>query len=336
MRVHVLGGGSLGSLFAFHLSRAGVPTSLLLRPARMALLKGTTSSLRVTAKEPESDESCSVQCEPSEGEGAPIDLLIVSVKAFDVKSALAGIHTRLRATTSVVLLCNGALAVADELEPHSGPLLVATSTHGAWSRGARDVHHAGKGETWIGPLGRATPRPGLQSALLGGRALKVMGDARATATAQEFLANHGLGAHIEDAAATERRLWLKLAANAVLNPLTALWDCQNGEVLRRSEGREMTQAVCGEISDLASSLASSELQMSTAELVQFVHDCAAANALNYSSMHQDVKYGRRTEVEYLNGWIARKSVEVGITSKAWLGRNQELADAIRQRRSGRE
>ena len=88
-------------------------------------------------------------------------------------------------------------------------------------------------------------------------------------------------------------------------------------------------------SDLASSLASSELQLSTGELVQFVHDCAAANALNFSSMHQDVKYGRRTEAEYLNGWIARKSLEVGLPrKKSWLGRNEELAQAIMKRRSG--
>ena len=44
-----------------------------------------------------------------------------------------------------------------------------------------------------------------------------------------------------------RRLWLKLAANAVLNPLTALWDVQNGEVLRRAEGREICQSVCEEL-----------------------------------------------------------------------------------------
>ena len=164
--VHVLGGGSLGSLFAFHLSRAGVPTTLLLRSG-VANRVGSACKLRVTVEEPKSDESQSVRCEPSDGsgEGAPIDLLIVAVKAFDVKSALAAMRARLCPTTSVVLLCNGALAVANEVEPHGGPLLVATSTHGAWSRGPRDVHHAGQGETWVGPLGRAANKPGWLSAI---------------------------------------------------------------------------------------------------------------------------------------------------------------------------
>jgi len=261
-----------------------------------------------------------LRCEPSEGVGAPLDVLVVATKAYDVHAALDGVRSRIADTTAVVLLCNGALAVADELTGQRGALLVATSTQGAWSRGTRDVHHAGKGETWVGSLGRVD-----------------VADAERTEAAQRFFASHGLGAHAEDAAATERRLWLKLAANAVLNPLTAHWDCQNGEVLRRAEGREITRAVCEEIAQVAQLMASEELAQSLGadELVQFVNDCAEHNAQNFSSMCMDVRHGRRTEIEELNGWIARKSHELGLASSqpngTWLGKNEELASIIRAR-----
>ena len=58
----------------------------------------------------------------------------------------------------VVLLCNGALSLADSLQlPAGGALLVATTTHGAWlhpprQEGLREVQHAGRGTTWVGPL----------------------------------------------------------------------------------------------------------------------------------------------------------------------------------------
>ncbi len=74
---------------------------------------------------------------------------------------------RLDERAAIVLLCNGALSVAESLGcdalPRDAVLLAATSTHGAWLErpaaddpdahpDARHVVHAGNGETWVGPL----------------------------------------------------------------------------------------------------------------------------------------------------------------------------------------
>ena len=134
------------------------------------------------------------------------------------------------------------------------------------------------------------------------------------------------------------RLWLKLAANAVLNPLTALWDCENGEVLARAEGREAAQQVCAEVQAVCARLAVSDAAsgLRVSDLTGFVHECAAANARNLSSMCMDVRNGRRTEIEQLNGWIERKSRGIAkgtgtlATSPSWAGKNGELADAVRR------
>lgn len=334
-RVHVLGGGSLGSLFISHFARAGVQPTLLVRPATAAAL-GERCSVRVTEEEGSAMNEQSIHCESTDAVGGkPYDLLVVAVKAFDVQAALSHVRARVSGSSTVILLCNGALAVADRLPAHGGPLLVATTTHGAWSRGPRDVHHAGKGDTWIGACG-----PQLVNEL----------SVESPDSGLTFFARHGLGAHAESPPATVRRLWLKLAANAVLNPLTALWDCPNGEVLSRAEGRETAWAVCEEIAGVANGLVANKQQPASAptfttdELVDFVHECAAANALNFSSMCMDVRHGRRTEIEELNGWIARKGHELGLASasairdggsmSSWVGINERLAASIRARHPG--
>ena len=337
-RVHLLGGGSLGTLFASHFARAGVDPILLLRPSA-AKIAGRHCTVRVTTEDDDNVSEHTIQCESTDDAGRDaFDILIVATKAYDVRSALTDVRARLHTSSTVILLCNGALAVADELPQHGGPLMAATSTHGAWSRGKRDVHHAGNGETWIGAYGKpvqAKPS-GLFDWLVGGERVLDAAETPAAAEAQRFFASHGLGAHVENPSATERRLWLKLAANAVLNPLTALWDCQNGQVLSRAEGRETARAVCEEIASVAAHVASDGSDLSTDALVDFVHECAAANALNFSSMCMDVRHGRRTEIEQLNGWVAKKGYELGLTQgstsgNAWLGKNEELADAIRAR-----
>ena len=76
---------------------------------------------------------------------------------------------------------------------------------------------------------------------------------------------------------------------------------------------------------MAARLATSEAP-SSSELLTFVEQCAAANASNFSSMHQDVLHGRRTEIEQLNGWVAARSRDLGLgPARA----NERLAQAVR-------
>ena len=66
MRIAVLGGGSLGSLFASHFKRAGIDTTLLLRPDA-AHRAGPTRTVRVTAGDGLAAEETAVACEAAGG-----------------------------------------------------------------------------------------------------------------------------------------------------------------------------------------------------------------------------------------------------------------------------
>ena len=217
-RVHVLGGGSLGSLFASHFAKATVPTTLLLRP-EAARLAGPNCTISVTAEDSVGVDRQTLPCEPADRTvKQPFDILVVAVKAFDARPALEAVGTRVASSSTVILMCNGALAVADDLAHVLGDasLLCATTTHGAWSRGPQDLHHAGRGGTWIGAL----PKAGT-AASGGGTGHAPFEDSERSNTcerplsahavgAQELFASRGLGALVEGPADTERRLWLKL------------------------------------------------------------------------------------------------------------------------------
>ena len=277
--VHVLGAGSLGTLWAAHLAKSKVHTTLLMRQPAPSKVH-----LQITSGTSTDPTEVTVDAEPSSGPGRPITTLVVATKAFAVADAMAGVVNRLDhgAPSSVVLLMNGALSVADELRlPPTCSLLVATTTHGAFLTPPpasartdcphvlhRHVVHAGIGRTWVGQLPlpavladaedaavRAASRSMHGRDDFGSRSarLAVARQRRAERAMEEF-GSAGLGAEVEEIASTERRLWLKLAANAVLNPLTALWNVRNRGVLERLEGLHLAREVVSEVSSLAFAL----------------------------------------------------------------------------------
>ena len=96
-------------------------------------------------------------------------------------------------------------------------------------------------------------------------------------------------------------LWRKLAINCVINPLTALYGCRNGE-LATSAYRPVLQSLCEEVTfacraaghgDAVESLLDTALQV------------IGSTADNRSSMLQDVLKGQRTEIDFINGFLVR-------------------------------
>ena len=185
-------------------------------------------------------------------------LVLLCTKVWQARDALREAKTSAR----VVALCNGALSLADD-----ATIVPAVTTHGCFETQPFDVTHAGPGTLWVSDE-----------------------EAFKTLSASETLNV----VRVSEAEMTER-LWKKLAVSCVLNPLTALHSCRNGEAL---PGREDTcRAVCAEIASL------DDCPCAAADLEKAVYDAAAETAANYSSMYQDVAAGRRTEVDALSGWV---------------------------------
>jgi 2-dehydropantoate 2-reductase len=110
----------------------------------------------------------------------------------------------------------------------------------------------------------------------------------------------------------------QLAINCVIQPLTVLFDCLNGDILYNYSATQAMRAILTEVSQVVSALPVTQsvpgvqdrFSVTTLEKrVEMVLRRAKGNA---SSMLQDVRKGRKTQIDYLNGYITICARELGI------------------------
>jgi 2-dehydropantoate 2-reductase len=269
---HVLGAGSLGTLWATRLTRAGVPVRLILRGAArlhdyeavggLTLVEhGEAQLYPVPAETPDSHE--------------PINRLLVACKAYDAEKAVAQLAPRLAPGAELILLQNG-LGSQDAVAAQvpQARCICASSTEGAFRDGDWRVVFAGHGYTWLGDAGHPVAPIWLDDL-------------------------SAAGIHHEWSTDILTRLWRKLALNCAINPLTVLHDCRNGGL---QQHHCEVATLCGELTELlercGQPAAAEDLQQ---EVERVIH----ATAANYSSMYQDVSNRRRTEISYLLGHVCK-------------------------------
>ncbi|KAJ5219882.1 hypothetical protein N7468_009086 [Penicillium chermesinum] len=86
----------------------------------------------------------------------------------------------------------------------------------------------------------------------------------------------------------------KLAINCIINPLTAIYECRNGELLYIFNATRV------------------EARFAPERLRRLITQTMHTTSQNISSMSQDIKRRKPTEIEYLNGWIVRRGEELGM------------------------
>ncbi len=297
---HILGAGSQGLLWAAALQEAGIPVCLLLRtpPATptLAIQVETEGCLR----------QHEIACAHVSAAGDCRQLL-VTVKATDVHAALTALGPARQTLERVVLLQNGigVEAIARALLPATTALWLGTSTHGSFRRTPTHMVRAGIGEIWLGPGS--------------GQAALSAADQAALASLQRS----ALAVHWDTD--IQRRLWQKLLVNACLNPLTALLDCRNGDLLTLPLARQWMPALAEE----AAAVASAEGMPTTpAELLTRVEAIARATAANFNSMQQDFHHGRLTEIAFITGALLLAAERHGLA----LPHHRELLARIEERR----
>lgn len=276
----MLGAGAIGCLFASALRSTG-PVTLLLREA-------TAAAAEVVVERDGGASRVSLPISAAAQDGA-ISHLLVTTKAYDVRRAVSAVAHRLTPACQILLLGNG-MGMADELRadfPHLA-LYCGTTTAGAYRIAPLHVRHAGRGATRIGQPGRRLAPPWFS------RWSRTVADC--TWDAQ-----------------IEQALWLKLAINCAINPLTALHGCRNGELAARPELALQVARLCDEIAAIAGAAGYSGVAR---QVHGAVADVIAGTAHNRSSMLQDVAAGRRTEIDYISAYLLRVAARCNVPAPA--------------------
>ncbi|GAB6193306.1 ketopantoate reductase family protein [Desulfocastanea catecholica] len=238
---------------------------------------------------------------------APVDIVLLCVKSYDVLSSLEFCRPLLSKRVLLIFMQNGISHL--DLQEHLGEAKAAfgTTTEGATLLGTGEVRHAGSGTTYLGFLD--TP------------------DAQATGllqTTHDILSAGGLQVHLTDNILA--RLWAKLFINVGINALTAILGCKNGELLSLPGiDRRMEAAI-----DEAIHIAGKKNIPIIDEPHQATRLVCLKTAKNISSMLQDVTNKRRTEIDAINGALVVLGKKLGIDTPE----NSLLSAQIKEMEAG--
>ncbi len=276
MNIVVLGPGAVGSLWALHLHRAGHQVALWSRQSQPTL------ELQLDDSEPVlfSNQSLEIL--------ANADLLLITVKVWQVEAALLPLLPHLNRDTILLFMHNGMGAVEAISESLACfPVLFATTTHGALKTTLNQVRHTGFGQTQVGPFNA-----------LGARC--------------DFIADvlqHAL-APVTWSPDIQQALWRKLAVNCAINPLTAIHQCANGALV----APEFTPIITAILDEVTTVMQAEAISVEAEALRDGVYQVIQATAANLSSMHQDVFHRRPTEIDFITGYVVRKGEQHGIAT----------------------
>lgn len=269
----VAGTGAVGSLMAVNLRRVGEHVSIKPR------VPGTAHAIEIIHAAHSLEFG--IQQFPIE---QPTQIF-AAIKAYDVANFLEELkQAPLPAGSSIVLSYNGMLENENSIMPERA--LHWVTTHGAYKHG-NEVVHAGFGESWLGWAQVEHASSGRPAELFS-------------------VLNNALPLLNWSPAINQRR-WQKLAINCLINPFTVIHDCRNGELLQHNITEQQHQ-VAEEICWLAEHQG---IQLNADSLVESARSVIKNTANNYSSMLMDVRQQRRTEIDYLNGFVARQSAAAG-------------------------
>lgn len=295
MRIAVIGAGAMGCLYGAALHRAGTQVALVdVDEAHLAAIK---------ARGLELDTRAGVELLPIPamlpGElTGPADLLLVFTKTFQTDAALAGVKQAIGPQTRLLSLQNG-LGNDRRLAAHAGRdrVLVGASTLPADLVGPGRVRSHGDGGSKLYP---AFPE----------------GDPAFAQKVADLLSAGGLPAALDPE--IHAAIWSKAIFNAAMNPLCALTLRTPGFLGAHEESRAMIRTAVEE--GVAAAHASG-----IAIPAQPIHDLTQVSMTDHAdheaSMLQDVKAGRRTEVDAINGAIVEAAraagLEAPVTETLW-------------------
>ena len=270
----IVGTGAMATLFASRLTSAGVTVSMLSTwPEALTALRENGVRL-VDANGQEQKSSVYATNDPREVRDAKF--VIVLVKSWQTERAAQQL-TQCLADDGLAITIQNGLGNREILAAHLGESRVAlgSTTSGATLLGPGLVKAGGEGKISI-------------------EAHPALGPVEEALKSANF--------NVEIVSDAKSLVWGKLVINSAINPLTALLQIPNGELLNRPTARALMRALAEETASVAKA---EKIKLPFKNPGDAAEDVARKTALNHSSMLQDVQRGAPTEVDAICGAVVR-------------------------------
>jgi len=308
-KVAVMGAGAVGSFYGAMLARAGHAVTLIGRPAHVQAIQRDglqleMGSQRHTVRLDASSEAAAV---------AGTDLVLCCVKSGATEDAARQMAPHLGANTLVMSLQNGvgnAETLARLLPCRVIPAVVYVAVA---LGGPGRVCHYGRGDLAIGAMPGGT-----QSSVPEWPTLQALVD---------FFASAQVPVRIVPDVAVE--LWAKLLVNCAYNAISGLAQMPYARLAAQSDIRALQQDIVREVIAVA---AASGVTLSLDASLEAVSRIAVGMPQQLSSTAQDMARHKPSEIDHLNGFIARRGRELGVPAPV----NQTLHALVKLVESGYE
>ncbi len=285
-QVAVVGAGAVGCYFGGMLARAGAPVTFAGRPGK------PSAHLEILARDGlrfdsvNFQEQVNVRVADSAAAVGAADIVLLCVKTLDTESAAQQMAPQRKPGAIVVSLQNGVDNV-ERIRAAAGIDALPSVVYVAASLPAPGhLRHAGRGDL---VMGHATRKAEVQ------RVADVFTRAQVPCRISDNFRGD---------------LWVKLIMNCAGNAISALARSTYGRIVNNEHAMQTVMAVIGEAVAVARATG---IQLPPTDLTAAGIKLLAGDLKNAtSSTAQDILAGRRTEIDSLNGYIARRGAELGV------------------------
>jgi 2-dehydropantoate 2-reductase len=279
MQIALIGAGNMGCLYGANLARAGAQVTLV-DPWEEHIRQVQRQGLRMDGLHGEFAVAVGATTDPATIAGQA-DLALILVGAYATGAAAESARTVLKQEGYALTLQNG-LGNVEVLQEALGSarVMAGLSFHSADLRGPGQVSHTNEGHTYLGEFDRShTPRLEALAALLEKAGMNPVLEADITAT-----------------------IWGKLVLNCGINAL------RPGHIREVPELDEFQTRIIAEVLALARAKG---IRLANPEPLQEIKEYSARK-FHRVSMLQHLARGRQTEIDALNGYVARESKKLGL------------------------
>ncbi|TAJ24618.1 MAG: 2-dehydropantoate 2-reductase [Nitrospirae bacterium] len=281
--VMMVGAGAVGGFFGAHLAKSNSNVSFLLRPRTYQAVQ----ERGLTIKSAAGTFTVRPRAASDPRDLPRPDLIILSVKVYDLDEVLAQIEPVMTEQTVLLTLQNG-VDVEDRLLARFKRDCVVGGVAYIYSKIVEPgvIEHYKRGSVAVGEL------MGHQSA----RVLQIV----------DLFKQAGIPCQLSED--IRRSKWEKMCWNCVFNPLTVIINDRVAKALDHPEMLGVIQQIVGEVAAVSAGLhvpLAPDMADKVVRWSQEIRDI-------HTSMYDDWKAGRRTEIDSLNGYVARRGKDLGI------------------------